>query len=421
MISDWCFGRPYEYQLQDDVFLISQCLSNDQTKLLKETIFKRFTAGVSIPTHSDEVTMKIDALLKKDSKLADQSDFESVGLTNDVVHKQLLNMHLKRCIIYIYRMKPKTVVLDLEFFIETFYKIVQQTDPTNTETTFFRETVLKRMIKSNNGNLVIEVMLELGLLAKAVYNDRSDNIFVISNRAEVPHSLQSIRHLPDKRSSPHMHSPILCLEFDDEALVALVFSQIICHLLRSYPYDTQGKRVLLFRDYAAFSISRSNQEKQRLSLFYHRHNLFVYILRYSKSKSDIEPAVCSHIRKELEDALSKGLDAELQNAVINQQDSFSGVSNFPLDTETRIITFNYKVRCPDMTDTVINEEGLIPASDLLSVLEDANRSETTYECCKHSDRPHPHDIDVVQLIKAWFPEKLNADIKVGKRNKNLNK
>lgn len=399
-------GKPYEYLLRGEACLISQYLKHDQTKDLKrltKELLQNISPEASI---SDQIIEKFEYLRKTGKKVLVQIPFDSANSSLDVGDEGLSYLHATRLIFSAHGKSPKWVILDPEFLVSLFQKIVEHDckarqvnqDIETGQIRFYRETDLKKVIGSENGDVILEAMLDVGLLAKAMKNARPDNMFALINNGEVPDKLQSLRYLPDQKECPHFHSPILCIKFKDACIVESAFRLIKCRLLRTYPYETQGKRIFLYRDFAAFKVSEDNQEKQRLSLLYINEYIFVFILAYTTRPGSIEPKLCVEIRKILEDAILEGFEAD--------QNIEPDASNSLLVTEKRTIEYEYLIRCPDTTDKKLDDEGLVSVADLFREISTINGESASYTCSNHSDKPQPHNVDTVSLVKPWFPEKL---------------
>ena len=317
------------------------------------------------------------------------------------VEERLMEMHGKKEILYLHQMTPKWIVLDPEVLIIYLNKILQRTNDDN-QITFFKEMDLINILRHTKNAPLIDIMCNVGILAKAVHSSTNENIFVISACRKAPKQLETLRQLPSENDSPHVHSPILCLKFNELPLVSCVFQLIICHLLHKFPYDIQGRRCLIYDNVAAFKLSTESSEKQRLFLFTDEKRLFIYIIRYNECIGEIDSTLCRKIRSLVEDTLIESLNADINISLVN---SPGKRTNKRVNTGMRKIKFEYLIRCPETKDLNINEEGLINVRDLKQVADAASTQERKiYQCSNHSDKGHPHEVDAECLLCSWFPE-----------------
>ena len=380
---------------------MSNVLRNDQTRELKALIFWLLEKTKTPLTKSDSLTEQLDALRKRNTKIIERKAIEMKDMSNTAVEERLMEMHDKKEILYVHKMTPKWIVLDLEFLILSLNKILQRIND-DEQVTFFKEMDLKNIIRSNKDAPLIDIMSHVGILAKAVHSSTNENIFVISACRIAPNQLETLRQLPSQNDSPHVHSSILCLKFNELPLVSCVFQLIICQLLHKFPYDIQGRRCLIYNNVAAFKLSTDATEKKRLFVFTDENRLFIYIIRYNECTGGIEPTLCGEIRQLVENTLIESLNADIDTSLGNSRGKRT---NKRVKTAMRKIKFEYMIRCPETKDLKIKEEGLINVHDLKKVADTASTQERKiYHCSNHSDKAHPHELDVQSLLCSWFPE-----------------
>ena len=404
LFSSWIIGKPYEYQCQehlDHVFLLSNVLRNDQTRELKTFILRLLEKIKSPLSVCDSLTEELNALLKRNPKIIERKAIEMKDMSSTAVEERLMEMHNKKEILYLHKMTPKWIVLDPEFLILSLNKILQRIYDDD-QITFFKEMDLKNIIRSKKDARLIDIMCNVGILAKAAHILTNDNIFVISACPKAPNQLEDLRHLPSQNDSPHVHSPIVCLKFNELPLVSCAFQMITCQLLNRFPYDIQGKRCLIYNNFAAFKVSKESNEKQRLCVFTEGMYLFIYIIRYTKCTVEIEPTLCGQIRNLVEDTLTESLGADIEHYFTSTPGKRT---NDRVSNGKRKIEFEYMIRCPETKELKINEEGLLNVQDLKEIADTENtQKRKVYHCSNHSDKAHPHELDVEPLLRFWFPE-----------------
>ena len=404
LLKSWIQGKLYEYQCQenlDHVFLLSNYLKYDETKSLKDLIFGVLKKTQTQPDECDSLTEKLDALRKSNTKIVARNHVGIRHMSSTEVEKRLLEMHDRKEILYLHQMIPKWIVLDPEFLIRSLIKILERTNG-DTEIAFFKEMDLKNIFGSKHDAPLIDIMCHVGILAKAVHNHKSNNVFVISACPKVPNDIKNLKHLPQPKDCPYAHSPILCLKFKELPMVSCAFQMLVCLLLNHYPYDLQGRQCLIYENVAAFKMSTGTKEKQRLIICTEGMLLFIYIIRYSDSTETIDATLCGKIRKLVEVMLTELLDTDLDTELMNGP---GDRANGREKKGTRRIDFEYMIRCPETNDLKINEEGLINVNDLKPVADKENNEKSKiYYCDNHSDKAHPHGVDVEPLLCSWFPE-----------------
>ena len=397
-------GKPYEYECQknlDHVFVLSTVLRNDKTRELKTFIFGLLEKFKDAFSERDSLTEELDALRKSNTKIIVRNSVAMRHLSSTEVEKRLLEMHDRKEILYLHGMTPKWIVLDPEFLILSLEKILKRTHD-NEQIMFFKEMDLTNILRSKKDAPLIDIMCHVGILGKSVHSHTNENIFVISARPKTPVELESLSQLPSQNDSPHVNSPILCIKFNELPVVSCAFQMIICQLLKRFPYDSQGRRCLMFNNFAAFKLSKESNMKQRLCVFTDRMYIFIYIIRYTTDTVAIDPTLCGQIRNLVESTMTELLEAEVDNCFVN---TASQRTNDIITREKREIEYEYLIRCPETKNLKITEEGLISVKELKDGADtDGTQNRKIYHCFNHSDRAHPHGVDVQTLLNSWFPE-----------------
>ena len=395
-------------------------MQNDQSKCLKSVLIDTICRLTNEDTpvfepmklkHCDNLITNIQRLRNEGHEIIQKELLDSDKTRSNVNEDDLFHLHLRKKIFYMYRMSPKLIVIDANVLITAFYKIVLHTDNSNKVMELFEKSDLGNIIDIKDVDILIDLMLYLGLLAAARHN--SNKLLLVTSRVEIPGTLTDIRNFPSQEVTPHTHTPVICLKFKNSTLTVGAFESIICGLLNYYPYDTQGGKALLFRNFAAFKISSDGQERERLSLFSDGCDLFVHIVRYTRQQNYTDPKKCVLIRKQIEEAIMNGFNAGLKCANLDEEQTFTKEPGRGIMDEGRKLDFTFCLRCPALDNHVINSEGFIDVSEVVRLSSKADATPKFYECNSHSDRAHPHFVDITQIMQPWFCDVLKTDFDTG--------
>ena len=413
-------GSPLEYHISKEVFLVDNTKQDAEIERLKDHILKTAQSmpywGEPIPAKWVELEqaledMRLDGkaiISRRDLKEIDKALAKPIGDEHQLT-LFLTTHHEQGLLIYFHTGQLKnTVVLDPQWIIHAFRYLISAEDfgskygeLRSKWTKFIKsghlEVDLAKAIWEKdtkyefyaNHETLLNYLEKLDIIVKGSIISSQDGkreylpfFFVPCLVKESPN--QEVLKFPN--NIPHARStPVLCLAFEEKFLPPAVFNRVVAGFLSRWPIARQGGKNLLFCGCAVFEVKheKKGQDRHRMTIFFRQAKIGVRITRYTTSSDKtVDSHICNTVRRVLVSSVRQEL------------------SRFrKVDKEDK--PFSYRLQCKDTNEYDQLQEGLIDLDDLTEAIE------TDFFCEAHSDMTHPHLVSAIEMLRDWFPEKVN--------------